>query len=139
MGAEYNRITVNGKRMYEHRYVLEQKLGRPLAPGEEGHHINENKRDNRPENLEVKTRREHNAHHLHRLNTGHYAIVTELTCEECGKKFSIPRTTANKYGRAGRRKTCGKACRNAYVARKNAPMLRAQAKRASDIRWGRAA
>jgi hypothetical protein len=44
--------------------VIEEALGRALAKGEEVHHINGQKDDDRPENLEVMTKSEHMRHHL---------------------------------------------------------------------------
>lgn len=49
---------------YEHRLVAEEKLGRRLEDGEIVHHIDENKQNNNPENLEVvRNAAEHFLHH----------------------------------------------------------------------------
>ncbi len=59
----YKAIKVNGKKIDEHRYIMETFLGRKLEYNETIHHINGNKRDNRLENLEILNRREHTLIH----------------------------------------------------------------------------
>lgn len=59
MKARYRKIRVNGIQMSLHRYIAEVKIGRKLLPNEVVHHINGDKLDNRPENLEVMSASEH--------------------------------------------------------------------------------
>lgn len=50
-------------RIFEHRYIVEQHLKRKLVKGEIVHHINYDKSDNRLENLEVMTQKQHRKLH----------------------------------------------------------------------------
>ena len=52
----------------EHRLVMEEHIGRYLAEDEVVHHINHNRSDNRLENLQLMTHKEHAALHIRERN-----------------------------------------------------------------------
>lgn len=59
----YKQIYRNGKIVLEHRLVMEEHIGRELIRGEQVHHINHVRSDNRIENLMIIDIREHGRIH----------------------------------------------------------------------------
>jgi hypothetical protein len=105
--ARYRQITTpDGRKRLEHRYVMEQELGRPLKRSEQVHHKNHDRLDNRPENLEVVTSAEHGLRH-----TVH--PITK-SCVICHQEFTPHKT------KRVRAQTCSPVCKSALLSLRNA-------------------
>ena len=59
----YRVISVNGEQRVEHRYIWEQHTGKVIPKGHQIHHKNENKLDNRLNNLQLINNSEHQKLH----------------------------------------------------------------------------
>ena len=86
-----------GNKLDEHRFIMEQAVGRRLGRNEYVHHINGDKRDNRLENLKIVTPKEHAIEHWQ------WKHPKKRNCVICGKEFA-PTHRA-------RDKTCSTKCR----------------------------
>ena len=69
---------------YEHRMLMEWKLGRRLGRKEHVHHKNEDTLDNRIENLMLLTHSEHSKHH-HTMDVSRWAKKFDR-CQRCGTR-----------------------------------------------------
>ena len=106
MGEPYIRVRLSdGRVIREHRFLMEQAIGRRLEPWEHVHHKDENKRNNVLENLEIKTASVHSRDHRP------VAEKETLTCPICGQEFA----RTKRYLRSKRKQGhstfyCGNSC-----------------------------
>ena len=91
------------------RILMEEKLGRPLKPNEDVHHIDEDVTNNDISNLEIRIHGEHQREHASKY------IDTVESCIICGGTFAM---SQNKWARfhadlnRGKQRslTCSKCC-----------------------------
>lgn len=92
-----------------HIVLMENHLGRLMVPGEQVHHANEDKTDDRIENLEVKTASEHARHH--KLKDAPPPVRVE--CAACNLEFFLKphqarlRSARNRSGKLFCSRSCG--------------------------------
>lgn len=111
------KLLPDGTRMLEHRWVVEQHLGRRLESWERVHHINHDRLDNRIENLEVVTSAEHGLRHTF--------LPTEKACVTCGATFTPSKTKRRQA------QTCGPSCKAKLLSLRNAERAQDQTRTAA--------
>lgn len=93
------RVKVDGKskQVLEHRWLMEQHIGRKLLPTEHVHHRDRNGLNNSIDNLEILTAREHQREHL--MGTKKWPVDEGENLREQGWTIEA---IADKYGVAPR-------------------------------------
>ena len=104
MAYRYKTIKIDGKTKLAHRHVMELHLGRALLPTEQVHHRNGDRYDNRIENLEVLSAKDHQKGHKQKH-------PESKPCQNCGATF-MPHPT-----KRARAKTCSPRCRSELTSK----------------------
>jgi len=119
-GHGYKMRSINGQEVREQRFIMEQHLERQLSADEIVHHINENKLDNRIENLGILTRSEHAKLHHEKGFKLHPATKTNThrwcgACKEVKPVEEFQICTRNRSGVQSQCKKCRiQICHDSY-------------------------
>lgn len=104
-GHGYIQVFIKGKSVLEHRYVMEQHIGRALSSDEIIHHINGNRADNRIENLLITSLKDHPKFHPRETRT------RCLVCEVCGSIYPLQESQYKYRKKKGQEHfLCSKKC-----------------------------
>lgn len=90
-GRGYRMVTVNGRRLQEHRAVMEQIIGRRLETHEVVHHKDHNGLNNDPDNLQILTYSGHR-----KIHAG-FRDETHKQCSKC--KAVKPRSEFGRHAK----------------------------------------
>lgn len=93
--AGYKILSINSVKIREHRFIMQNILGRKLARHESVHHIDGNRLNNHPSNLEVIDAGLHSI--LHKVRT--FRSKTHKQCTQCKiikPRWDFPRRGAPK-------------------------------------------
>src|SRR3990167_10201667 len=95
----YKYVKVGDRIVGEHRLIMEKNVGRKLNRNEFVHHINENKLDNRMENLKIMNNIEHRKHHMAGRKNPMFGKVSPRP----GKKHSKEPNEKNRIAHLGKK------------------------------------
>ncbi len=97
----------NQGKVREHILVAERIYGGPLPPGAEVHHVNGNKKDNRPENLEIcLTRKDHRVAEAKSRRLRDFGSLDLRRCIDCHAVKALGEFHLSKKNWDGRTNLC---------------------------------
>ena len=112
--VEYPGRKYRERYVYEHQLVWWRHTGELAGDDFDVHHKNEDKRDNRPENLERLPHAEHTRHH----NLQTPPQMVSLVCRRCERPFMLGARRHRQLVKLGQEGFyCGRTC-GRYAARK---------------------